>query len=73
MNRLLLIPKRKDSKALSREELVDLCISIDSVDTYRNVTRTTEICDLTEKTITPSNRRECNRLIRRESFLISKN
>ena len=73
MNRLLLIPKTRTSKALSRQDLVDLCMSIDLVDTYRNVTRTTEICDLAEKTIRPSNRGECNRIIRTESFLISKN
>ncbi len=55
------------------EVLADICKDIDSVDTYRSVINSTEICDLTERTIRPSNRQECNRIIRRESFLISKN
>lgn len=55
------------------QELVELCQDIELVDTYKNVINSTEICDLTEKTIKPSNRGQCNRIIHKESFLISKN
>ncbi len=73
MTRLLLLSKTTTSKGLTMEVLADICKDIDSVDTYRSVINSTEICDLTERTIRPSNRQECNRIIRRESFLISKN
>jgi hypothetical protein len=73
MTRLLLLPKKPMSRGLSMKELIGICQDIDSVDTYRNVINSTEICDLTEKTITPSNRGLCGRAINKESFLISKN
>ena len=73
MTRLLLLSKNATSKGLTMQVLADICKDIDLVDTHKNVINSTEICDLTEKTIRPSNRQECNRIIRRESFLISKN
>ncbi len=73
MIRLLILPKKTTSKSFSRQELVELCQDIELVDTYKNVINSTEICDLTEKTIRPLNRGQCNRVVRKESFLISKN
>jgi hypothetical protein len=69
MVRLLILKK----EVRSEQELIELCQDIEWVDTYKNVIDSTEICDLTEKTIKPLNRGQCNRVIRKESFLISKN
>ena len=66
-------PKKTPSQSFSRQELVELCQDIELVDTYKNVINSTEICDLTERTIKPLNRGQCNRVVRKESFLISKN
>ena len=73
MIRLLILPKKTTSQSFSRQELVELCQDIELVDTYKNVINSTEICDLTERTIKPLNRGHCNRVVRKESFLISKN
>lgn len=69
MTRLLILKK----EVRSEQELIELCQDIEWVDTYKNVIDSTEICDLTERTIKPLNRGQCNRVIRKESFLISKN
>ena len=55
------------------KELTDIVIGIDAVDTYRNVIRTSEVYDMQEGTIRPSNRGQCNRVIQKQSFLIFKN
>lgn len=73
MTRLLILSRKTTKTSYSMQELVELCQDIELVDTYKNVINSTEICDLTEKTIKPSNRGQCNRVVRKESFLISKN
>lgn len=73
MTRLLLLPKQATPKGLSMKDLKDIVKEIDAVDTYRNVIKISEVFDMQEKTIRPSNRGQCNRIIRKESFLIFKN
>ena len=73
MTRLLLLPKQATPKGLSMKDLKDIVKEIDAVDTYRNVIKISEVFDMQEKTIRPSNRGQCNRVIKKESFLIFKN
>lgn len=73
MTRQLLFPKGTIDKGISMKDLADIVMDINAVDTYRNVVRTIEVFDMQEGTIKPSNRGQCNRIIRTESFLIFKN
>tara|TARA_R110000772_G_scaffold1460_2_gene5002 strand:- start:1442 stop:1663 length:222 start_codon:yes stop_codon:yes gene_type:complete len=73
MTRLLILSRKTTPAGFSRQELVELCQDIQLIDTYENVINSTEICDLTERTIKPLNRGQCNRITHKESFLISKN
>ena len=73
MTRLLILSRKTTPAGFSRQELVELCQDIQLIDTYKNVINSTEICDLTERTIKPLNRGQCNRITHKESLLISKN
>ena len=73
MTRLLILSRKTTPAGFSRQELVELCQDIQLIDTYQNVMNAAGVCDLAERTIKPLNRGQCNRVVPKESFLISKN
>lgn len=73
MTRQLLFPKGTMDKGLTMKDLADIVMDINAVDTYKNVIDSSEVFDMQEGTIRPSNRGQCNRIIKQESFLIFKN
>lgn len=53
--------------------MVKMTEEIDAIDTVRNVRKSSEVLDMQEMNIRPSNRSDLNILLRKQQILIIKN